>query len=88
MTTAAVNVIAVRCEQAVYPPHDAFHGTPHAMLWRRVSIETSQGTAAFEQTDYGHPGKLNPWQPRGIAPSLVPKLAQLQTLAEDVAALL
>jgi hypothetical protein len=92
MTTAVAGVagkeITVRCEQAVYPPYDGFHGTPHAMLWRRVSIETPRGNAAFEQTDYGHPGKLNPWQARGIAPALTPMLTELQAIAERVASLL
>jgi hypothetical protein len=88
MTTATAIELNILCEQAVYPPYDRFHGTPHAMLWRRVSIETPHGTAAFEQTDYGHPGKLNPWQPRGIPPPLVAKLPQLQALVEDVSALL
>ena len=79
-------VARARFEQRVYPPYDGFHGTPNAMLWRRVSIETRRGTAAFEQTDYGHPGRLNPWEPRGVAPGLVPKLAQLRAVAEALAA--
>ena len=79
---SAVSVLNVSCEQRVFPPHDSFHGTPSPMLWRKVTIETKQGTAAFEQTDYGHPGKLNPWDPRGIATPLVPKLAQLRAVAE------
>ena len=62
--------LRVECEQRVYPPYDAFHGTPSAMLWRRLTIETPQGRATFEQTDYGHPGRLNPWEPRGIASPL------------------
>ena len=80
-------VVSVTCEQKVYPPYDALHGTPHAMLWRRVTIETPQGKAALEQTDYGHPGRLNPWEPRGVATHLVPMLAQLTTIAEAVSAL-
>jgi hypothetical protein len=58
------------------------------MLWRRVRVETPLGDAAFEQTDYGHPGRLNPWEPRGIAPALQPRLAQLRALVEAVAPLL
>jgi len=86
--TAAAKTLRVECEQRVYPPYDAFHGTPSPMLWRRLTIETPQGSAAFEQTDYGHPGRLNPWEPRGIASPLLPKLAQLRAIAEAVAALL
>ena len=85
---APVTIVSIRCEQRSYPPYDGFHGTPSPMLWRLVTIETPQGTAAFEQTDYGHPGKLNPWEPRGIASPLVPKLAQLRAVAEATGALL
>jgi hypothetical protein len=79
-------VVRARCEQKVFPPYDDFHGTPNAMLWRRVSIETQRGVAAFEQTDYGHPGRLNPWEPRGVAAGLAPRLAQLRAVAEALAA--
>ena len=85
--TTAETVISARCEQRVYPPYDALHGTPNAMLWRKVTIETPRGSAAFEQTDYGHPGRLNPWEPRGVASGLMPKLATLQAAAEALAAL-
>ena len=82
-----LQTVNVRCEQRVYPPYDALHGTPHAMLWRNVVIETPRGTARFEQTDYGHPGRLNPWEPRGVAASLTPRLAELMSIAEAVGAL-
>jgi hypothetical protein len=78
-------VASARFEQRVYPPYDDFHGTPQAMLWRRVTIETRRGSAAFEQTDYGHPGRLNAWEPRGVAPSLASRLAQLRAVAEALA---
>lgn len=78
-------IVNVRCEQRVYPPYDDLHGTPHAMLRRVVTIETPQGKATFEQTDYGHPGKLNPWEPRGVATPLASKLGQLTALADAVA---
>ena len=81
-------ILRVQCEQRTYPPYDAFHGTPNPMLWRRVTIEIAAGNAAFEQTDYGHPGRLNAWEPRGIATPLVPKLAQLRAVAEAAGALL
>jgi hypothetical protein len=82
----SVVVASARFEQRVYPPYDDFHGTPDAMLWRRVTIETRGASAAFEQTDYGHPGRLNAWEPRGVAPSLTPKLTQLRAVAEALAA--
>jgi hypothetical protein len=80
-------IVNVTFEQKVYPPYDALHGTPHAMLWRRVTIDTPRGKASLEQTDYGHPGRLNPWEPRGVAVPLAPKLAQLQAVAEAIAAI-
>jgi hypothetical protein len=84
----AVTVLQVRCEQRTYPPYDHLHGTPHAMVQRLMRIETTRGSAMFEQTDYGHPGKLNPWDPRGIDSALQPKTAQLKVLADAVAGLL
>ena len=85
---ASPTVLQVRCEQRTYPPYDDLHGTPHAMLQRLMRIETTRGSATFEQTDYGHPGKLNPWDPRGIDSPLQPKTAQLKALAEAAGALL
>jgi hypothetical protein len=84
----APTVLNVRCQERTFPPYDAFHSTPSPMLWRRVTIETPQGTAVFEQTDYGHPGRLNPWEPRGIATLVLPKLAQLRAAVEALGALL
>jgi hypothetical protein len=85
---AAVTVLKLACEQRTYPAYDPFHATNAPMLWRRLSIETPGGTAVFEQTDYGHPGRLNAWEPRGVAPALLPRLSQLQALAESVTATL
>lgn len=87
MSEETANIVSVMCEQRVYPPYDALHGTPHAMLLRRVTIDTPQGKAMLEQTDYGHPGRLNPWEPRGVAPALVARLPQLMAVAEAAAAL-
>ena len=67
-TSAETTVlVSARCEQRVFPPYDALHGTPNAMLWRKVTIETPRGSAAFEQTDYGHRagstrGSRVPWR--------------------------
>lgn len=84
----ALTVLTLRCEQRTYPPYDPFHGTNAPMLWRRLAVETRSGTAVFEQTDYGHPGRLNPWEPRGIPVPLVPKTEHLLVLAEAAGALL
>lgn len=80
--------VRVLAEQRVYPRYDAFHGTPDPMIWRRVTVETPRGSAAFEQTDYGHPGRWNGWQPRGIDQALLPRLSQLESLVETAAAFL
>jgi len=85
---AATTVLSISCEQRVYPPYDDFHSTPNAMLWRRATIVTSQGQAVFEQTDYGHPGRLNDWDPRGIAGALAPKLPQLRAALDALGPLL
>ncbi|HEU0073051.1 MAG TPA: hypothetical protein VFS30_03500 [Dehalococcoidia bacterium] len=87
MNDQTAEVMSARWEQRVYPPYDALHGTPDAMLWRKVTVETPRGSTAFEQTDYGHPGRLNPWEPRGVASGLTAKLSQLQAVAEALAAL-
>jgi hypothetical protein len=80
--------VSLRLEERTYPPYDAFHGTNWPMRWRRLSIETATGTARFEQTDYGHPGRLNPWEPREVPVPLVGKTPQLLALAEAAGALL
>jgi hypothetical protein len=86
-TSIETSTISASMEQRVYPPYDALHGTPHAMLWRKVVITMPRGTAAFEQTDYGHPGRLNPWEPRGVSSPLAPQLSELRAVAEAMGAL-
>jgi hypothetical protein len=76
-----MTVLSLQCEQKTYPPYDPFHGTNAAMLWRRVTITTPRGNANLEQTDYGHPGRLNEWQFRGISPALQPRSQELIALA-------
>ena len=80
--------LRMECEQRLYPAFDSFHATPSPMLWRRVSIWTAKGDASFEQTDYGHPGRLNDWEPRGVSSALLPQLAELKALAASAGALL
>ena len=88
MTAEAGTVIRVECEQRSFPPYDAFHGTPDAMLWRRVTLQTPRGEAIFEQTDYGHAGQMNPWVSRGVATGLLPRLGELRAVVEAVGELL
>ncbi len=46
------------------------------------------GAARFEQTDYGHPGRFNPWEPRGIDGALQPRTPELLALCTAVSSLL
>ena len=86
-TSGTTTMISARCEQRLYPRYDALHGTPHAMLWRKVTIETPRGNAAFEQTDYGHPRRDAAGLPRGVSPGMTGRRSQLQAAAEALAAL-
>ncbi|HXH22542.1 MAG TPA: hypothetical protein VNN10_10960 [Dehalococcoidia bacterium] len=80
--------LTVQLEERTYPPYDPFHGTNWPMRWRQATIETPLGMARLEQTDYGHPGRLNPWEPRSVPVSLAAKTPQLLALAEAAGALL
>lgn len=78
----------IRVREETLPPHDPSHGTPHAMVRRTLVFELALGKATFEQTDYGHPGRFNPWDARGIDAKLQPKTAQLAAAAEAIGAVL
>jgi hypothetical protein len=78
----------IRLREETLPPHDPSHGTPHAMRRRVLEFELPQGRATFEQTDYGHPGRLNPWEPRHIDMRLQTNTAHLLVAAEAIGGLL
>ena len=80
--------VAVRLSEQVLAPEDPLHGTPDQVVRRLATVDTPGGEASWEQTDYGHPGRFNPWEPRGVSVSLQPKFGQLLTAVEAVAALL
>jgi hypothetical protein len=71
-----------------FPPYDPAHGTPDPMVRRRATIHIADAAARFEQTDYGHPGRFNPWDPRGIDTRLQPRSAELHALCEALTPLL
>ena len=75
-------------EQEEAPPYHPSHGTPHAMKSRTLVIRVGDATARFEQTDYGHPGRFNPWSPRGIDAPLQARSDALLRLCDSVSALL
>ena len=79
---------AVRYSEEMKPPYDESHGTPHAMVRRVLELELPQGNAQLEQTDYGHPGRFNPWEPRHIDAKLQLRTAKLVAVAEAFSALL
>lgn len=69
-------------------------GSPLAMLFGRKGCASSPWTGPptpatrFEQTDYGHPGHFNPWEPRGIDPALQPRMDELRSVCAALAPLL
>ncbi len=77
----------IRFREEMLPARDPSHGTPDPMVRRVLEFELPQGTAQWEQTDYGHPGRFNPWEPRHIDVGLQSKTAQLQAAAEALTAL-
>ena len=56
-----------------FPPHHASHGTPHAMVQRLFRFDLPEGVAVVDQTDYGHPGRFNPYHARKMPSALQPK---------------
>lgn len=78
----------IRIHEETLPPMDPSHGTPNAMVQRVLTFELPEGAAQWEQTDYGHPGRFNPWEQRHIDAKLQPKAAALQAIAEGLSALL
>ena len=78
----AAQTAIFRLVEERYPPNDALHGTPHEMLRRVLEIELPDGKSTWEQTDYGHPGRFNDWEPRRIDTRLQPKTARLKAAAQ------
>ena len=78
----------IRFREEVLPPRDPSHGTADTMVRRVLEFELPSGKAALEQTDYGHPGRFNPWDPRGIDGRLQARTAALLAAAEAIEGLL
>ena len=57
------------------------------LLRRVIEFELPSGKATLEQTEYGHPGRLNPWEPRHIDARLQPKTEALRAAAEAIGGL-
>lgn len=80
--------LTIQLREEILPPHHPSHGTPHPVVRRTLTFQLPEGRAEWEQTDYGHPGRFNPWDPRGIDAKLQPKAATLRAAAETISALL
>ena len=85
---AATKGIAITIEQERLPRYDPAHGTPDPMSRRVATLILPLGEATFEQTDYGHPGRFNPWEPRGIDEKLRQSAPALRAICESLEAFL
>jgi hypothetical protein len=87
-TATVVDLGAIRLTEQRYPRYDPAHGTPDEMVRRTIAVQLSEGAARFEQTDYGHPGRFNPWAVRGIDPALQARTEELLAVCEAISRLL
>lgn len=88
MSTEATEIVTLQMTEQRYAPYDAAHGTPDPMVRRLLTLRLPKGEATFEQTDYGHAGRFNPWEPRGIATPLQPRTEDLRALCAAISTLL
>ena len=88
MSETATTAIEISVTQEHYPPYDAAHGTPDPMVRRLLALKLPKGAARFEQTDYGHPGRFNAWEPRGIDTALQPRTNDLRAVCDAITPLL
>ncbi|MEK7692604.1 MAG: hypothetical protein AAB349_00255 [Chloroflexota bacterium] len=86
--TTAETMVEIRVTEEHYPRYDAAHGTPDPMARRLLTLKAPKGGARFEQTDYGHPGRFNAWEPRGIDAGLQARTNELRAVCEALAPLL
>lgn len=86
--TQAATRIEVSVTEEVFPAGHGSHGTPDPVLKRVFRFTLPAGEAQVDQTDYGHPGRMNPCYPQVIPSRLQTKTAQILAAAEALAALL
>ena len=82
---AAINVSV---QQERLPAQHPSHGTPDPMVRRWIVIELPAGRVEVEQTDYGHPGRLNPPQFRRLPSALAPQTTHIEALVTALGDLL
>jgi len=88
MTRTAATAIEISVTEERFPRYDAAHGTPDPMVRRLLTLRLPKGAARFEQTDYGHPGRFNDWEPRGIDTPLQPRTDELRAVCAALTPLL
>ena len=88
MNDTATTAIEISVTEQQYPRYDAAHGTPDPMVRRLLTLVLAKGTARFEQTDYGHPGRFNDWEPRGIDAALQARTNELRAVCDAIGRLL
>ena len=74
--------------QEILPAGHGSHGTPDPVLKRVFRFAFPEAEAQIDQTDYGHPGRMNPCYPQKIPPRLQPRTSQILAAAEALAQLL
>lgn len=80
--------LEVRITQEVLPAGHGSHGTPDPVLKRVFRFQFPEGEAEVDQTDYGHPGRMNPCYPQRIPPRLQLRTSHILAAAEALAGLL
>jgi hypothetical protein len=88
MAATQLASLDVKISQVILPSGDASHGTPDPVLKRTFIFDFADGQAQVDQTDYGHPGKMNPCYPQVIPMRMAAKTQQILAAAEALAALL
>ncbi len=84
---AASTALEISITQEVLPAGHGSHGTPDPVLKRIIRFRFPEGEAQVDQTDYGHPGRMNPCYPQQIPPRLQPRTSQILAAAEALAKL-
>jgi len=84
---ASNDILTIGVIEERYGRYDAAHGTPDPMVRRVLTFRAGDAEARFEQTDYGHPGRFNAWEPRGIDARLQPRTEELRDLCARISAL-
>jgi hypothetical protein len=82
--TQTLSGLQVSVTQEIFPAGHGSHGTPDPVLKRVIKFSFPEGEAQVDQTDYGHPGKMNPCYPQVIPTRLQAKTQQIVAAAEAI----